>query len=66
MPKKLALDRRKGMCKWIHDVFGESTITILWLTGDIMADFGNKRFFILYGPGNVGKSSVLSIICQIH
>jgi len=31
----------------------------------MVADFGNKRFFILYGPGGVGKSSVISIICSV-
>ena len=28
----------------------------------MLADFGNKRMFILYGPGGVGKSSVINIL----
>jgi hypothetical protein len=50
------------LCKWIHDVFADDSKTILWIIGDIMADFGTKRMFILYGPGNIGKTTVVSII----
>mmetsp|Transcript_2713 Transcript_2713/g.7231 ORF Transcript_2713/g.7231 Transcript_2713/m.7231 type:complete len:510 (-) Transcript_2713:16017-17546(-) len=52
-----------GAIAWIRDVFREEDVmSILWLIGDIHADFGNKRMFILYGPGGVGKSSVVNII----
>ncbi len=29
-----------------------------------MADFGTKRLFMLYGPGGVGKTSVVNIIAS--
>lgn len=52
-----------GAVKWISDVFDTNDVlTILWMLGDMHADFGTKRMFILYGPGGVGKSSVVNII----
>ena len=35
---------------------------MLWIIGDIVADFGDKRAWLLYGPSNTGKSKVGSII----
>ena len=35
---------------------------MLWIIGDIVADFGDKRAWLLYGPINTGKSKVGSII----
>ena len=55
------LEQRKAAL-WISDVFGSNTKTILWMIGDTIADFGNKRMFILKGPGGIGKSSVINII----
>lgn len=52
-----------GAISWIRGVFDDHDMrTVLWLLGDLFADFGNKRMFILYGPGGVGKSSVVNII----
>jgi hypothetical protein len=43
-------------------VFDKEDIrTLLWMIGDMYADFGNKRMFILFGPGGVGKSSTINI-----
>ena len=39
--------------------------TIMWMLGDMHTDFGNKRMFILYGPGGVGKSSVVNILATV-
>jgi len=47
---------------WIMSVFDKNMWSILWLIGDILTDFGNKRMFILQGPGGVGKSTVIKII----
>jgi phage/plasmid-associated DNA primase len=41
------------------------TIQKQYYIGDMMADFGNKQMFILYGPGGVGKSTVLNIISSL-
>ena len=36
---------------------------MLWIIGDIVADFGDKRAWLFaYGPSNTGKSKVGSII----
>ena len=35
---------------------------MLWIIGDIVADFGDKSAWILYRPINTGKSKVGSII----
>ena len=52
-----------GAVRWMNDVFDRKDIyAILWMLGDMYADFGNKRMFILYGPGGIGKSSVVNII----
>jgi ABC-type branched-subunit amino acid transport system ATPase component len=37
-------------------------MTVLWAIGDMLYDSTNKRLFILYGPGGVGKSTVVNII----
>jgi hypothetical protein len=57
--------RRTGGVGWIYRVFGESMITVLWAIGDMLYDSTNKRLFILYGPGGVGKSTVVNIIGAI-
>ena len=62
IPRTLKLDQRGYLCSWIHGVFGDNSETILWIIGDIMADFGNKRMFMLYGPANIGKTTVVNII----
>ena len=36
--------------------------TVLWMIGEIVAEFYNKRMFILYRPDGVGKSSVINIV----
>ena len=36
------------------EVFGDSSETILWIIGDIMADLDNKRFYIFYGHMDQG------------
>jgi hypothetical protein len=46
-------------------MFEEDTETHLWLIGYMMVDFGMKRLFILYGPGNVGKTTVANIISSL-
>jgi hypothetical protein len=33
--------------KWIYEVFEEDTETILWMIGDMLADFRTKRLFVL-------------------
>lgn len=48
--------------KWIHNSFGESWITIMWLAGDILYDIRNKRSWILYGNSRTGKSKTMSIV----
>lgn len=54
-----------GAIKWISQVFDRRDVrTVLWMIGDMYADFGNKRMFILYGPGGVGKTSVVNIIAN--
>lgn len=62
IPRSLKLDERGYLCKWINAVFGDNSETILWIIGDIMADFGNKRMFMFYGPANIGKTTVVNII----
>jgi hypothetical protein len=53
---------RKCAMGWLHDVFGDNVITLLWALGDMLYDSSNKRLFILYGPGGVGKSTVANIL----
>ncbi len=53
---------REGAMGWIYDVFGDNIITLLWALGDMLCDSCNKRLFILYGPGGVGKSTVANIL----
>jgi hypothetical protein len=65
IPNSLKFNTRGYLCKWIYDVFGEDSETVLWIIGDMIADFGNKRLFMLYGPGGVGKTSVVNIISSI-
>jgi hypothetical protein len=45
IPKTIRFHSKGYLVKWIHDVFGDDTETILWIIGDMLADFGNKRFF---------------------
>ena len=54
--------RTGGAVGWIYREFGSNTITILWALGDMLYDSNNKRMFILYGPGGVGKSTVANIM----
>jgi len=56
------ITKRGYLCQRIFQVFGENTKTILWLIGDMLVDFGTKRLFMLYGPGGIGKSAVVTII----
>ena len=51
-----------GAVSWLYRVFGDNIITILWALGDMLYDSNNKRMFILYGPGGVGKSTVANIM----
>lgn len=62
IPRSLNLPGKSYLCSWIYDVFEENTETIMWIIGDILADFGNKRMFMLYGPANIGKTTVINII----
>ena len=64
-PRTLSLHKRGYLCRWIHDVFEENAEAILWIIGDVMADYGNKHMFMLYGPANVGKSTVVNIITSL-
>lgn len=54
--------RKSGAVSWLHRVFGDNINTILWALGDMLYDSNNKRMFILYGPGGVGKSTVATIM----
>ena len=36
--------------------------TALWMIGEIVAEFYNKRMLILYRTDGVGKSSVINIL----
>ena len=65
IPERINFVNGGYLVEWIYRTFKESTETILWILGDIMADFGNKRLFILYGPGNVGKTTVVNIISML-
>ena len=48
-----------GLCR---EVFMRDKVKILlWILGDIYADFGSKCMVIMYGPSGVGKTSVLNI-----
>ncbi len=47
---------------WLYKVFGSNINTVLWAIGDMLYDSANKRMFILFGPGGVGKSTVANII----
>ncbi len=53
---------RQGAMGWLHGVFGDNMITLLWALGDMLYNSSNKRLFILYGPGGVGKSTVANIL----
>ena len=65
IPRALNMHKKGYLCRWIHDVFEESAEAILWIIGDIMANYGNKRMFMLYGPANTGKSTVVNIITSL-
>jgi hypothetical protein len=65
IPKSLKLNNRGNLCKWIYDVFEENSEAVLWAIGDMFTDYGTKRMFIFYGPGGVGTTSVVNIICSI-
>ena len=54
--------RKDGAIAWLYGVFGENIITMLWALGDMLYDSSNKRMFILYGPGGVGKTTVANIM----
>ena len=48
--------------RWMCDLFQGNIMTMLWAVGDALADFGNKRMFVIYGPGGLGKSAIVKII----
>jgi phage/plasmid-associated DNA primase len=54
--KERARASRLGAMGWLHGVFGDNITSLLWALGDMLYDSSNKRLFILYGPGGVGKS----------
>lgn len=54
--------RRNGAVGWLHRVFGNNLVTVLWALGDMLYDSPNKRLFMFYGPGGVGKSTVANIL----
>lgn len=60
-PMSCPVDKGPALA-WIVNSFGENWKTILWMAGDIMADFGDKRAWILYGPGKTGKSKTMEMI----
>ena len=62
LPYQIESCRQLGPVMWIRDVFGRNYITILWLIGDIMSDQGQCRLLISYRPGDIGKSTVVSLI----
>jgi hypothetical protein len=64
IPRSLNLDTRGSLCKWMYDVFEDNSEAVLWAIGDMLADYGTKWMFIFYGPGGVGKTSVVNIICS--
>jgi hypothetical protein len=51
--------------KWVIDLFGINTLTALWSIGDSLCDFGNKRMFVVYGPGGIGKSAIAKIFKEL-
>lgn len=51
-----------GALSWLYSVFGSNVSTLLWALGDMLYDSSNKRMFIMYGPGGVGKSTVANIM----
>lgn len=65
LPYRIESSRHLGPVRWIRDVFGANYTTVLWLIGDIMSDQGQRRLWILYGPGGVGKSTVVSLIVRL-
>ena len=63
--KQLNFTKLGPAVEWIHNSFGENLKTILWLICDILADYGDKRAWVLYGPSNTGKSTTMGIIKMI-
>ena len=63
LPLSLEKYPMKGNCalKWVHDLFKQNTITMLWALGSALSDFGSKRCFVIYGPGGLGKSAVVKL-----
>lgn len=59
---KSARAKKGSAMEWLYKVFDENFVTILWALGDMLYDSNNKRMFILYGPGGVGKSTVANIM----
>jgi hypothetical protein len=57
--------RAGGLIKWIYEVFGDQTTTILWCIGDMLADFGEKQMMIFFGPGEIGKTTVANLMTDI-
>eukprot|EP00957_Ditylum_brightwellii_P068795 5222498-Ditylum_brightwellii.AAC.1 len=53
---------KNGALAWLYRVFGTNVDTILWALGDMLYGSNNKRLFIMYGPGGVGKSTVANIM----
>ncbi len=50
---------------WVHQLLKENTMTMLWALGSALCDFGNKRVFVMYGPGGLGKSAVVKIFSTV-
>ena len=65
LPYQIESCRQLGPVRWIRDVFGRNYITLLRLIGDIMSDQGQCLLWILYRPGGVGKSNVVSLIVRV-
>jgi hypothetical protein len=50
---------------WVHQLLKKNTMTMLWALGSALCDFGNKRVFVMYGPGGLGKSAVVKIFSSV-
>jgi hypothetical protein len=42
MHAKINYEKEGGIIKWIYEVFGDQTTSILWCIRDMLADFGDK------------------------
>ena len=50
------------LIKRAYTSFGINCIMVLWLIEDLLADFGNKRAWILNDPNVIEKSKVMRMI----